>query len=128
MPFNLHGILNFWNPALKTLLATIGAAYAFQIAVSIPAVILQEDRFYGTTFMGSSAAHSCIDLSGSLTYLGCTALSLYFPALRARSLARTQGLPLPSFPSIAAFHPRQILLTSLTVLWTTRLGTVFHRP
>jgi hypothetical protein len=40
--------MNFSNPILRTLVPTIGAAYAFQIACSVPAMILQEDRFYGT--------------------------------------------------------------------------------
>ena len=39
--------MNFGNPALRTLIPTIGAAYAFQIAVGIPNVYFQEDRFYG---------------------------------------------------------------------------------
>jgi len=47
MGFHLHKFMNFANPALRTLIPTISAAYAFQIAVSIPSVILQEDRFYG---------------------------------------------------------------------------------
>ena len=64
------------------------------------------------------------DLSGSLTYLGCTALSLYLPAIRARSLARSQGLPIPSLPSITSFHPRQLILSGLTALWAIRLGLV----
>jgi steroid 5-alpha reductase family enzyme len=38
-------------------------------------------------------------------------------------LARSQGLPIPSFPKITDFHPRQLLMTALTVLWATRLGT-----
>jgi hypothetical protein len=63
-----------------------------------------------------------LDFSGSLTYLGCTALSLYLPTLRARSLANSQGLPLPKFPGITSFHPRQIIMSGLTVLWTARLG------
>jgi hypothetical protein len=46
--FSLHNFLNFTNPALRTLIPTIFVAYAFQIAVSIPAIIYQEDRFYGT--------------------------------------------------------------------------------
>lgn len=47
MVFALHDIMDFTNPALRTLIPTISAAYAFQIAVSIPAVIYQEDRFFG---------------------------------------------------------------------------------
>ena len=50
MVFWLHNFLNFSNPALRTLIPTISVAYAFQIAVSIPAIIYQEDRFYGITY------------------------------------------------------------------------------
>jgi hypothetical protein len=39
--------MNFSNPALSTLIPTISAAYAIQIAASIPSMIFQEDRFYG---------------------------------------------------------------------------------
>jgi len=39
--------MNFSNPALSTLIPTVGAVYAMQIAVSIPSMIFQEDRFYG---------------------------------------------------------------------------------
>lgn len=44
------------------------------------------------------------------------------PSLRARSLARSQGLSLPKYPSISSFHPRQIILSGLTALWAARLG------
>jgi len=47
MGFALHSFMNFANPALRTIIPTISAAYVFQIAVAIPAVILQEDRYYG---------------------------------------------------------------------------------
>jgi hypothetical protein len=111
--------MNFANPALKTLIPTISAAYAIQIAVSIPSIIFQEDRFYGTLSFPNT---SKTDFSGSLTYLGCTALSLYFPALRARSLAKAQGLPIPPFPALSTFHPRQLIMSGLTALWAVRLG------
>jgi hypothetical protein len=39
--------MNFSNPALSTLIPTVGVAYAIQIAASIPSMIFQEDRFYG---------------------------------------------------------------------------------
>jgi hypothetical protein len=69
-----------------------------------------------------------LDFSGSLTYIGCTALSLYLPALRARSLAKSQGLPIPSFPPLSSFHPRQLIVSGLTLLWAFRLGSfLFQR-
>jgi hypothetical protein len=52
MPLALHSFMNFANPALQTLIPTISVAYAFQIAVSIPAVIYQEDRFFGSQTFG----------------------------------------------------------------------------
>jgi hypothetical protein len=51
MVFNIYSFLNFSNPVWRTLLPTIGAAYAFQIAVSVPAITLQEDRFYGVSLL-----------------------------------------------------------------------------
>ena len=50
--FPLHEFFNFSNPAFCTIVPTIGVAYVIQIVLSIPAVIYQEDRYYGT-FLGS---------------------------------------------------------------------------
>ncbi|KAH0612288.1 uncharacterized protein H6S33_010340 [Morchella sextelata] len=102
-------LLSTLNPALRTLLPTIGFIYALQTAVAIPSIIFQTERFY--------------DLSGSLTYLSCTLLSLYFPAYRARSLAAAEGLPIPVWPAFTDFHPRQLILSGLTALWAARLGS-----
>ena len=44
--------MNFSNPAAATLVPTICMIYIFQIAVGIPNVIYQEDRFYGTKQLG----------------------------------------------------------------------------
>jgi len=113
--------MNFSNPALSTLIPTISAAYAIQVAASIPAMLFQEDRFYGALSLLPWSDR--VDFSGSLTYLGCTALSLYLPSLRARSFAKSQGLPLPRFPGITSFHPRQLIMSGLTALWAARLGS-----
>lgn len=94
------------NPALRTLLPTIGFIYALQAVTAVPSIYFQSDRFY--------------DLSGSLTYLSCTVLSLYFPALRARSLAASQGFPTPAWPKLTDFHPRQLILSGLTAIWAAR--------
>lgn len=86
----LHGMLNatnFRNPFLRTLVPSIGLAYGIQAAVAIPSIIWQTERFY--------------DLSGSLTYISCTALSLYLPTLRARAAATTAATA-PAWPSLLA--------------------------
>ena len=75
--------------------------------------------------------YSCQPL-GSLTYLTCTALSLYLPALRGRALASQSGAALPSWPSLlgalrgsptAGLNWRQVLLSTAVSIWATRLGT-----
>lgn len=111
----LH-ISNFKNPFLRTLVPSIGLAYGIQAAVAIPSIIAQSERFY--------------DLSGSLTYISCTALSLFLPAIRARAAARATGLPLPAFPSLLSafngtagplgFNWRQVVLSAAVTVWATR--------
>jgi hypothetical protein len=81
----LH-LTNFRNPFLRTLLPSVGAAFAIQAAVAVPSILAQSERFY--------------DLSGSLTYISVTALSLYLPALRARAAASLAGKAKPAFPSL----------------------------
>ncbi|KAI9806055.1 MAG: hypothetical protein M1833_004462 [Piccolia ochrophora] len=115
---------NFRNPILSTLVPSVSLAYAIQAAVAIPSIAAQSERFY--------------DLSGSLTYLSCTALSLYLPALRARSAATASGGVKPPWPSIVAsvsgkgaanaFDWRQLVLSAAVAVWATRLGTyLFQR-
>jgi len=64
----------------------VGAAFAIQTAVAIPSILAESERFY--------------DLSGSLTYLSVTALSLYLPTLRARAAASLAGAAKPPFPNL----------------------------
>ena len=94
---------------------TVGAAFAIQAAVAVPSIIGQTERFY--------------DLSGSLTYLSCTALSLYLPVLRARAAGTVPGLGWPSFKaslqgkSLAEggfWDWRQIVASAAVVLWASR--------
>lgn len=111
----LH-ISNFRNPFLRTLVPSIGLAYGIQAAVAIPSILAQSERFY--------------DLSGSLTYLSCTALSLFLPAIRARAAARLTGAPLPAFPSLLSafngtagplgFNWRQVVLSAAVSIWAAR--------
>lgn len=111
---------NFKSHFLRTIFPSIGVAYGIQAAVAIPSIIFQTDRFY--------------DLSGSLTYISCTALSLYLPILRARAAASAAGGPLPSWPSLlasltskgaaSAWNWRQVVLSAAVTIWATRLGSL----
>lgn len=118
----LH-LTNFRNPFLRTLIPSIATAFALQGAVAIPSILTQSERFY--------------DLSGSLTYLSVTALSLYLPSLRVRAAAAVAGKALPSWPSLmAAFtrtgaanglNWRQIVLSAAVCLWATRRACYLSR-
>ncbi|KAK8215337.1 hypothetical protein M8818_001958 [Zalaria obscura] len=109
----------FRNQFLRTLVPSIGLAYALQAAVAVPSTVGQSERFY--------------DLSGSLTYISCTALSLYLPTLRARAAASETGATLPPWPSllaslgskggVGAWNWRQVALSAAVTVWATRLGT-----
>ncbi|KAL8807627.1 MAG: hypothetical protein Q9182_000611 [Xanthomendoza sp. 2 TL-2023] len=116
----LHSILhatNFSRPFLSTLVPSIGLAYTIQGLVAIPSILAQTERFY--------------DLSGSITYISCTALSLYLPTIRARFAAAAVGSAKPAWPSILAalagngggFNWRQVALSAAVSIWATRLGT-----
>ena len=117
----VNGLLhatNFRNPFLRTLVPSIGLAFGLQAATAIPSIALRTERFY--------------DLSGSLTYISCTALSLYLPTLRARAAA-TAGSSLPAWPSLLAsltskgavnaWNWRQVVLSAAVTIWATRLGS-----
>lgn len=111
----LH-LTNFRNPFLRTLIPSISAAFGIQAAVAIPSILAQSERFY--------------DLSGSLTYLSVTALSLYLPTLRAQAAAAAANSALPKFPSLLAaftgtggpngFNWRQVVLSAAVSVWATR--------
>lgn len=114
----------FKSPFLSTLLPSIGLAYAIQATFALPAILAQTDRYY--------------DLSGSLTYLSCTLLSLYLPTLRARHAASLVGAAPPAYPSLLAslgskggagsWNWRQVALSAAVALWAARLGTfLFQR-
>ena len=123
------------TPFLRTLVPSIGLAYAIQAAVAVPSIALQSERFY--------------DLSGSITYISCTALSLYLPTLRARyasSLASSAAsaasaatgktaIASPSFlqtlaagsssgtAGAGAWNWRMLALSACVGVWAGRLGT-----
>ena len=113
-------ITNFRNPYLRTLVPSVAAAFGIQAAVAVPSLAFQTERFY--------------DFSGSLTYLSCTALSLYLPTIRARVAAEFAGKPILPFPGLlaaftgqgggataaGAFNWRQVALSAAVTFWTVR--------
>jgi hypothetical protein len=113
----LLSLTNFQSPFLRTLVPTVAAAYAIQGAFAIPSIANKTERFY--------------DLSGSLTYVSCTALSLYLPVLRARAVsaagAKVMGWPSlwkslegKSIASGGFWDWRQVILSAAVVIWATR--------
>ncbi|KAK5136064.1 hypothetical protein LTR08_004114 [Meristemomyces frigidus] len=117
----MHALLNatnYRNPFLRTLLPSIGLAYGLQAAVALPSILAQSERFY--------------DASGSITYIACTALSLYLPTLRARYAAGVLHT-LPAWPSLLgslaskggpnAWNWRQVVLSAAVTIWAARLGS-----
>ena len=119
----LNGLLhatNYKHPFLRTLVPSIGLAYGIQAAVAIPSIVFQTERFY--------------DLSGSLTYISCTALSLYLPTLRAKLAASAASSP--AWPSLLAsltskggvnmWNWRQVVLSAAVTIWAARLGSFLY--
>ncbi|KZF24903.1 DUF1295-domain-containing protein [Xylona heveae TC161] len=119
-------LTDFRNPFLRNLVPPIALAYTIQAAVAIPSILAGSERFY--------------DLSGSITYLSCTALSLYLPTLRARAAASLTGAVKPAWPSLWAsitgtaaasssiFNWRQVFLSAAVTIWACRLGSfLFQR-
>ncbi|ORY12861.1 hypothetical protein BCR34DRAFT_481991 [Clohesyomyces aquaticus] len=108
----------FRSPLLRTLVPTVALAYGVQAAVAVPSIAAKTETYY--------------DLSGSLTYLSCTAFSLFLPYLRARSAGYITGglteyLSAPG-PGQGAWFWRQAVLSAAVGLWATRLGTyLFQR-
>ncbi|KAF2110579.1 hypothetical protein BDV96DRAFT_583397 [Lophiotrema nucula] len=103
----------FKSPLLRTLVPSVALAYGIQGAVAVPSIALQTERFY--------------DLSGSLTYISCTALSLALPYLRARAAGNftgglTEYLAAPA-PGQGLWWWRQAVLSACVGIWATRLGT-----
>lgn len=114
---------NFRNPFLRTLIPSIGLAYGLQAAVALPSIIAQTERFY--------------DASGSVTYIACTALSLYLPTLRARYASNTAAGATTAWPSLLAsltskgglnaWNWRQVVLSAAVTIWAARLGTFLFK-
>ena len=105
----------FSRPFLSTLVPSIALAFALQGAVAVPSALLQTERFF--------------DISGSLTYLSCAALSLYLPSIRARHAATLAGTTRPDWPSLlgalkgagnAGLNWRQVVLSAAVGVWASR--------
>lgn len=100
---------NYRTPFLRTLVPSIGLAYGIQAAVAIPSIFFQTERYY--------------DLSGSLTYLSCTALSLTLPLLRARYAAGSAAALPGVFEILRHANWRQLALSAAVTFWAARLGS-----
>jgi len=107
----------FKNPLLRTLVPSVALAYGIQTAVAVPSIAAQTERYY--------------DLSGSLTYLSCTALSLFLPYLRAQNSGAIVGGLTEYFSSKGlgqgTWWWRQALLSAAVGIWATRLGTYLFK-
>ena len=110
----LISAVNYNNPLLRTLVPCLGLAYALQAASAIPSIAFQTERFY--------------DISGSVTYLSVTALSLYLPSARAR-YAGFLAKSTPNSPTIMGavkglegrgLNWRQVLISAAVAVWATR--------
>lgn len=111
----LH-LTNFSSPLLRTIVPSVGAAFAIQAAFAVPSILTQSERFY--------------DLSGALTNISVVALSLYLPALRAKYGGSITGavankslpdlLTLLRNPSAAGLNWRQVALTAAVCIWAAR--------
>ncbi|KAG5652186.1 hypothetical protein H0H81_005985 [Sphagnurus paluster] len=93
------------------LLPCLASAYGLQTILAAIFVPQQNEKYY--------------DLGGALGFLSTTAVSLYYPALKAKFITRVPGA---IFPPLTSFAPRQILLSAALALWSARLGTFLaHR-
>jgi steroid 5-alpha reductase family enzyme len=81
----------------KTLFATALLSYGLNLIVFIPAGIYETEKFF--------------DLTGSITYILCSIVSL--------------AIGSDGFKS-EYLHPRQILLTCFVIIWALRLGSFLY--
>ena len=112
---SLFHLTNFRNPLLRALAVTIPASFGLQTAFAIPSIIAHSEKIY--------------DVSGSLTFLAVTGLSLYLPSLRAKyaSSGPASNVALPSLISaftapngVTGFNWRQVILSGAVAIWATR--------
>lgn len=90
---------------LSRLLAPAIAAYGSQALFAAIFVPLQTEKYY--------------DFCGSLGFLSALAASLYYPALKTKFLDKVVGA---TIPALRSFAPRQLLMSAVMLLWTSRLG------
>ncbi|KID77917.1 uncharacterized protein G6M90_00g036830 [Metarhizium brunneum] len=102
----LH-ITNFKSPLLRTIVPSVGAALALQLAAGLPSVLASTERFF--------------DISGSLTFLAVGALSLYLPHLRGRAGNATLSR------LAASWNWRQVVVTGMAMAWAARRAYLFRR-
>ncbi|KAF2239259.1 DUF1295-domain-containing protein [Viridothelium virens] len=120
---SLLRLTSYRSPFLSTLVPSIALSYGIQGLVAVPSILAHSERFY--------------DASGSVTYLLCTAASLYLPTLRARAAAAAAGQAKPAWPSLIAsltgngsvnaWNWRQVALSAAVSLWAIRLGSFLFR-
>jgi hypothetical protein len=100
----------FKSPLLRTLVPSVALAYGIQAAVAVPSIVAQTERYY--------------DLSGSLTYLSCTAFSLFLPYLRAKNAGQVTGGLAEYFSSKGlgqgTWWWRQAFLSAAVGVWAVR--------
>ncbi|KAK0545578.1 hypothetical protein OC846_004899 [Tilletia horrida] len=95
---------------LRSALApTLGLIFGVQALGAAHAISTKSERYY--------------DLFGSIGFLTASVYSLYSPYLNKNNAFLTRA-SLPAFPPpLSAFHPRQLIMTSLTIVWAARLGS-----
>lgn len=97
----------FSKPLLLTLVPCVSLAYGIQGLVAVPSIVARTERYY--------------DLSGSFTYLSCTALSLALPLVRARRTGAATGLGSAlTGKGPTAWNWRQVALGAAVGMWATR--------
>lgn len=100
----------FRNPLLRTLVPSVALAYGIQAAVAVPSIATQTERYY--------------DLSGSLTYLSCTALSFFLPYMRAKQAGVITGGLAEYFGTAGlgqgTWWWRHAMLSAAVGIWSTR--------
>jgi hypothetical protein len=107
----------FKTPLLRTLVPSVALAYGIQAAVAVPSIAAQTERYY--------------DLSGSLTYISCTALSLFLPYMRAKAAGTITGGLTEYFGSKGLgqgqgiWFWRQVVLSAAVGVWAVRCTFCF---
>jgi hypothetical protein len=108
---------SFSQPFLRVLIPSAGAAYGLQALVAIPSVLVASERFY--------------DISGSLTFITATLLSMYLPIMQTRAVAAmTATIPKPGYPRILGFlgsalgqndfSVRKLAVNAAVIVWAMR--------